>query len=66
MTVGGSEAIDNALRSFVSIGDEVLIPEPCFVCDEPLTTMAGGVPVSIPTVAEEDFKLTPGNVCAPQ
>ena len=59
VTVGGSEAIDNALRSFVSIGDEVLIPEPCFVCYEPLTTMAGGVPVSIPTVAEEDFKLTP-------
>lgn len=59
VTVGGSEAIDNALRSFISIGDEVLIPEPCFVCYEPLTTMAGGVPVSIPTVAEEDFKLTP-------
>ncbi|MDO4668634.1 MAG: aminotransferase class I/II-fold pyridoxal phosphate-dependent enzyme [Butyricicoccus pullicaecorum] len=59
VTVGGSEAIDNALRSFISIGDEVLIPEPCFVCYEPLTTMAGGVPISIPTVAEEDFKLTP-------
>ncbi len=59
VTVGGSEAIDNALRAFVSIGDEVLIPEPCFVCYEPLTTMAGGVPISIPTVAEEGFKLTP-------
>lgn len=59
VTVGGSEAIDNALRAFVSIGDEVLIPEPCFVCYDPLTTMAGGVPVAIPTVAEEDFKLTP-------
>ncbi len=59
VTVGGSEAIDNALRAFVSIGDEVLIPEPCFVCYEPLTTMAGGVPVAIPTVAEEGFKLTP-------
>ncbi len=59
VTVGGSEAIDNALRAFISIGDEVLIPEPCFVCYEPLTTMAGGVPVAIPTVAEEGFKLTP-------
>lgn len=59
VTVGGSEAIDNALRAFISIGDEVLIPEPCFVCYDPLTTMAGGVPVAIPTVAEEEFKLTP-------
>ncbi len=59
VTVGGSEAIDNALRAFISIGDEVLIPEPCFVCYDPLTTMAGGVPVAIPTVAEEGFKLTP-------
>lgn len=59
VTVGGSEAIDNALRAFVSLGDEVLIPEPCFVCYTPLTTLAGGVPVAIPTVAEEGFKLTP-------
>lgn len=59
VTVGGSEAIDNALRAFVSLGDEVLIPEPCFVCYTPLTTLAGGVPVAIPTVAEEGFKLMP-------
>lgn len=59
VTVGGSEAIDNALRAFISFGDEVLIPEPCFVCYTPLTTLAGGVPVAIPTVAEEGFKLTP-------
>lgn len=59
VTVGGSEAIDNALRAIVSAGDEVLIPEPSFVCYTPLTTLAGGVPVAIPTVAEEGFKLTP-------
>lgn len=59
ITVGGSEAIDNALRAVVSLGDEVLIPEPSFVCYTPLTTLAGGVPVAIPTVAEEGFKLTP-------
>lgn len=59
VTVGGSEAIDNALRAIVSIGDEVLIPEPSFVCYTPLTTLAGGVPVPLPTVAEEGFKLTP-------
>lgn len=59
VTVGGSEAIDNVLRAIVSLGDEVLIPEPSFVCYTPLTTLAGGVPVAIPTVAEEGFKLTP-------
>ena len=57
VTVGGSEAIDNALRALISTGDEVLIPEPCFVCYTPLTQLAGGVPVIIPTVAEEGFKL---------
>lgn len=59
VTVGGSEAIDNAIRALVDPGDEVLIPEPSFVCYTPLTQMAGGVPVPLPTVAEEQFKLTP-------
>ncbi len=59
ITVGGSEAIDNTIRAFVSVGDEVLIPEPSFVCYTPLTIMAGGTPVTIPTVAEDQFKLTP-------
>lgn len=59
VTVGGSEAIDNALRALVSAGDEVLIPEPSFVCYTPLTIMAGGTPVPIKTVVEEEFKLTP-------
>ena len=58
VTVGGSEAIDNALRSFVSNGDEVLIPEPSFVCYTPLAMMAGGVPVPLETRMEDGFKLT--------
>ena len=58
MTVGGSEAIDNTIRAIVNVGDEVLIPEPSFVCYKPLTQMAGGVPVPLPTRAEDQFKLT--------
>ena len=49
VTVGGSEGIDNTIRALVSFGDEVLIPEPSFVCYTPLTIMAGGVPVPLPT-----------------
>ncbi len=62
VTVGGSEAIDLALRSLVGEGDEVLIPQPSFVCYEPLTLMAGGTPVIIETKAENDFKLTPEEI----
>lgn len=58
VTVGGSEAIDAALRCLIDGGDEVIIPEPSFVCYDPLTRMAGGVPVSIPTKAENEFRLT--------
>lgn len=58
VSVGGSEAIDGMIRSIVCPGDEVLIPEPCFVCYKPLTIMAGGVPVTIETKEENDFRLT--------
>lgn len=58
VTVGGSEAIDNALRAVLNPGDEVLIPEPSFVCYTPLTQMAGAVPVPLPTRAEDEFRLT--------
>lgn len=58
VTVGGSEAIDLAVRTLVNPGDEVLIPEPSFVCYVPITQMAGGVPVIITTKAENKFKLT--------
>ena len=59
VTVGGSEAIDMAIRALVSPGDEVIIPEPCFVCYEPITQLTGGVPVHIATRAEDGFRLTP-------
>ncbi len=58
ITVGGSEAIDVCLRVLVGEGDEVIIPTPSFVCYEPLTHMCGGVPVPIPTRAENAFRLT--------
>lgn len=59
VTVGGSEAIDAMIRCVISPGDEVLIPEPSFVCYKPLTVMAGGVPVPIETKEENDFRLLP-------
>ena len=58
VTVGGSEAIDVAIRSLVNPGDEVIIPMPSFVCYEPIARMAGAVPVIINTKAENGFKLT--------
>ncbi len=59
VTVGGSEAIDMALRAVLDEGDEVIIPMPSFVCYGPLTSLAGGVPVLIETRQEDGFKLTP-------
>lgn len=58
ITVGGSEGIDNAIRAVVSRGDEVIIPQPSFVCYEPLVRLAGGVPVIIDLKAENEFRLT--------
>lgn len=58
ITVGGSEGIDLAIRTLVNPGDEVLVPEPSFVCYSPVTVLAGGVPVPIVTKKEDDFKLT--------
>ena len=57
VTVGGSEAIDMCIRTLVQPGDEVIIPEPCFVCYEPITTLSGGVPVPVPCRAEDAFRL---------
>ena len=58
VTVGGSEAIDLAIRATVEPGDEVIIPEPSFVCYEPITRLCGGIPVPVTTLPENDFKLT--------
>ncbi len=57
VTVGGSEAIDLAVRALIDPGDEVIIIEPCFVAYKATVVMARGTPVIIKTVAENDFKL---------
>lgn len=62
VTVGGSEAIDLCVRVLVGKGDEVLIPQPSFVCYEPITIMAGGKPVIIETKENDNFKLTAKNL----
>lgn len=59
VTVGGSEGIDLFIRSVVEEGDEVIIPEPSFVCYNPIVSICGGVPVPVVTKAEDKFKLTP-------
>ncbi len=58
VTVGGSEGIDLALRSMINPGDEVLIPQPCFVSYAPCAIMADATPVYINLKAENEFKLT--------
>ncbi|MCH5196838.1 MAG: aminotransferase class I/II-fold pyridoxal phosphate-dependent enzyme [Oscillospiraceae bacterium] len=58
ITVGGSEAIDLAVRALIEPGCEVLVPEPSFVCYSPIVRMMGGVPVPIVTKAEDKFRLT--------
>ena len=58
VTVGGSEGIDACIRSIVEPGDEVIIPEPSFVCYVPLVEISGGVPVIINTKHENSFRIT--------
>ena len=62
VTVGASEGIDVALRAVINPGDEVLVVEPCFVSYKPCVLMAGGVPVSISTTAENGFRVTAGDI----
>ncbi len=58
VTVGGSEAIDLCIRAIINPGDEVIIPEPCYVSYDPITTLTGGVAVPINLTSENKFKLT--------
>lgn len=58
VTVGGSEAIDISIRALIDPGDEVLIAEPCFVCYAPIVELTGGVPITVETKLEDNFKLT--------
>ena len=59
VTVGVSEALDLAMRALLSPGDEVLIPEPCYVSYQACTILAGGVPVAVPAKLENEFRITP-------
>ena len=59
VTVGGSEAVDMSLRAILDPGDEVIIPQPCYVSYVPCVLLAGGVPVSIPLQEKNEFRLTP-------
>ena len=59
ITVGASEGIDTAFRAVCAAGDEILIPEPCFVCYAPLVSLCGATPVPIECKLEDEFKLTP-------
>ncbi|MGN0941065.1 MAG: aminotransferase class I/II-fold pyridoxal phosphate-dependent enzyme [Selenomonadaceae bacterium] len=64
VTVGVSEAMDIALRAIVAPGDEVLIPEPCYVSYNACTALAGGVPVPVPARIENEFRITPADLLA--
>ena len=59
VTVGVSEALDIALRAVIEVGDEVLIPEPCYVSYQACTILAGGVPVPVAAKLENEFRITP-------
>ncbi len=58
VTVGGSEAIDLAIRAMVCPGEEVIIPQPCYVSYEPCVILTQGVPVTIPLQEKNEFRLT--------
>lgn len=62
VTVGASQAIDIALRAILDPGDEVIVVEPCFVSYGPLVTMAGGVPITVQALKENDFKVLPNQL----
>ena len=69
VTVGASEAIDLVLRAVCDPGDEILVPSPCYVSYAPLVFMAGGVPVPLNCVAENEFIVTPeliAGACTPK
>ena len=64
ITVGGSEAIDASIRAIACPGDEIIIPQPSYVCYEPIARLCGCTPVIIETKAENDFKITPEELLA--
>ncbi len=58
VTVGGSEGVDVAMRTILKPGDEVIVPEPSFVCYKPCAALAGAIPVPLETKAENEFRIT--------
>lgn len=62
ITVGVSEGFDLAVRATVNPGDEVIVPEPCYVAYRPCTIFAGGIPKVIATSVEDEFKVTPEQI----
>ncbi len=62
ITVGVSEALDLALRAIIDPGDEVIMPDPCFVAYDACVILAGGKPVMIPTSQETNFEITAGDI----
>ena len=62
VTVGVSEALDLAMRALLAPGDEVLIPEPCYVSYQACTILAGGIPVAVPAKQENEFRITPAEL----
>ena len=62
VTVGVSEALDLVMRAILAPGDEVLVPEPCYVSYQACATLAGGVPVSVPARLENEFRITPADL----
>ena len=64
VTVGVSEALDLAMRAILSPGDEVLVPEPCYVSYQACVTLAGGTPVSVSCTRENEFRVTVDQLAA--
>lgn len=62
ITTGASEGIDASFRAVIEVGDEVLIPEPCFVCYAPLVSLCGGIPIGIGCSYQNQFKLMPDDL----
>jgi aminotransferase len=62
ITVGSSEALDLSMRAILNPGDEVIMPDPCYVAYESCVIMAGGVPVKVPTTQESNFEVSAADV----
>jgi len=62
ITVGVSEGLDLAMRAILNPGDEVIMPDPCYVSYTPCVTLAGGIPIAVPTHEENDFEINAADI----